>query len=47
MNFEQRVDDYVNRVRIGPLRPADIESYKQSRVEAMNQADRIVIEAGK
>jgi len=37
----------VGGVRIGPLCPADIESHKQSRVAAMNRAERIVIEAGK
>jgi hypothetical protein len=47
VNCALRVDEYVNRIRIGPLRHADLEAQKQIGVEAINRAMRITIEAGK
>jgi alpha-glucosidase len=46
-SFAQRVDEYAKRMETNPLRPADMEEQKQSRIESMQRAEKMVEEAGK
>jgi alpha-glucosidase (family GH31 glycosyl hydrolase) len=47
VNFKQRVDQYAKRMETNPLRPADMDAQKQSRLDAMNRAQAMVDAAGK
>jgi alpha-glucosidase len=46
-SFANRMDDYVRRMSTNALRPADMDAAKQSRLDSMNRAGRLVAEAGK
>jgi alpha-glucosidase len=46
-NFAQRVDEYAQKMKSNPLRPADMDAQKKSREDAMSRAERMVEEAGK
>ncbi|HVU46879.1 MAG TPA: TIM-barrel domain-containing protein, partial [Terracidiphilus sp.] len=46
-SFAQRVDEYAKRMETNPLRPADMEEQKQSRIGSMQRAEKMVEEAGK
>jgi alpha-glucosidase (family GH31 glycosyl hydrolase) len=45
--FIQRMDTYAQRMESNPLRPADMNSEKQNRLDALHRAEALVDEAGK
>jgi hypothetical protein len=47
VDFAQRVNEYAKRMEDNPLRPADMDTQKQSRVDAMSRAEAMVDAAGK
>lgn len=47
VDFAQRAQQYVRRMENNPLRPADLETERQTRVNEMSRAERLAEEAKK
>ena len=46
-DFGQRMEDYAKRLATSNWRPADMDAQKQSRLDAMARAEKLVNEAGR